>query len=239
MSAVATAKSPPSSKNAPLGVPIHLDEGIVIPTGIVDHESYRRWSRSDSFPRRGRFAFFNESLWVDRSMEQAYTHNLVKFQIGRVLATLVDETGSGHFFADGMQLSNLDCGLTTVPDGLFVSFDALDSKRIVEVSGAENGCVEFEGTPDMVLEVVSRFSEQKDTAFISLYYDAGIPEYWFVDVRKNPVRFDIYVHGARKYVAARRQAGGWLKSNVFGRSFRLTPKTDRRGKPIYLLEVRE
>jgi Uma2 family endonuclease len=224
--------------SVPRGVSIRLDDDVVIPPGIVDHESYRSWARSVEFPSRVRLAFFHNQIWTDSSMEQAYTHNLVKFQIGRVLASLVEEAGNGHFFTDGMLLSNLDAGFTTIPDGMFVSFEAFEADRIREVEGAENGCVEFEGTPDMVLEVVSRFSEKKDAEFISLYHKASVREYWLADVRRNPVQFDIFVKGSRRFTVNRRQAGGWLKSSVFGRSFRLTQAADRRDKPIYALEMR-
>lgn len=232
----AARKTRPSQQ---CGVSIRfLDVDVSIPPGIVDHETFRKWARSPKCPERGRFAFFHNQIWADLSMEQAYTHNLVKFQIGRVLATIVEEADSGHFFTDGMVLSNSDAGFTTVPDGLFVSFDALEAGRIREIDGGENGCVEFEGTPDMVLEVVSQSSEEKDAELVSLYHKAAVPEYWLVDARQDPTRFEIFTHGSRKYSAARRQAGGWLKSNVFGHSFRLIQAADRRDKPIYVLEMK-
>ena len=35
-----------------------------------------------------------------------------------------------------------------------------------------------------------------------------------------------------------RKQGGWLKSVVFGKSFRLTRRTDRSGNPQFTLEVK-
>ena len=52
------------------------------------------------------------------------------------------------------------------------------------------------------------------------------------------LRFDLYRHGSKGYTEVRRQAGGWLKSGVFGRAFRLTRGTNRAGDPTFTLEVR-
>src|SRR5437879_5526087 len=82
---------------------------------------------------------------------------------------------------------------------------------------------EVEGAPDMVLEVVSRSSVQKDTVILpKAYWEAGVREYWLVDARKAPLRFDIFRHTAKGYASTRKQAGGGVKSALFGRVFRLT-----------------
>ena len=49
--------------------------------------------------------------------------------------------------------------------------------------------------------------------------------------------FDILRHGAKEYVPVRKP-GGWLRSTVFGASFRLTRKTDEMGHPEFTLAVR-
>jgi len=69
------------------------------------------------------------------------------------------------------------------------------------------------------------------------YWKAGIPEYWLVDARKSPPRFDIYRHTPDGYVAARRR-DGWVKSAVFGRQFRFVETKDQSGDPAYSLEVK-
>lgn len=70
---------------------------------------------------------------------------------------------------------------------------------------------------------------------MQLYWLAGIPEYWLVDARGDTVEFTIYQRGAKGYVVARRQ-GGWIKSKVFGASFRLTRGADDLGHPEFTLE---
>jgi len=52
--------------------------------------------------------------------------------------------------------------------------------------------LELEGTPDMVLEVVSASSVVKDTeTLLQLYWQAGIPEYWLVDARGEALEFTV------------------------------------------------
>src|SRR5262249_51232036 len=110
--------------------------------------------------------------------------------------------------------------------------------RIRLIEGRKGGYVEVQGTPDMVLEVVSRSSVKKDTDMMRrLYWEAGIPEYWLVDARGTPPRFDILRHSTRAYQKTRKQ-DGWVKSAVFGHAFRLTQKINALKHPEYTLETR-
>ena len=87
----------------------------------------------------------------------------------------------------------------------------------------------------MVLEVISPSSEEKDTEIMPrLYWQAGIPEYWLIDVRGDRLDFRILRRGARGYTAVRPR-GGWVKSAVFDRSFRLERRIDALGYPEYAL----
>src|SRR4051812_15201215 len=90
-----------------------------------------------------------------------------------------------------MLLSNVAADLSTVPGGLFVSFAALREGHVRQVPGRHAGVVELEGTPEMVLEVVSDSSVEKDTVRLpELYRRAGIPEFWRVDAR-GELRFEV------------------------------------------------
>lgn len=108
--------------------------------------------------------------------------------------------------------------------------------RLIE--GALEGFVEIEGTPDMVLEVVSGSSVSKDTEWLrDLHWKAGIAEYWLIDCRGERVDFDILRHTAGGYSAADKSAG-WVESAVFGHSFLLTRQSDELGQPEYTLHAR-
>jgi Uma2 family endonuclease len=121
---------------------------------------------------------------------------------------------------------------------MFVSQETIQSDRVQLIQGWEEGHVELEGSPDMVLEVVSASSVHKDTVILrQAYWQAGIREYWLVDARQQPVRFDILRHAAKGYVATRKR-DGWIKSAVFDKSFQLTQRANALGHPEYTLAVR-
>jgi Uma2 family endonuclease len=218
---------------------IVLDSTVVrIPPEVKDLPSFRRWASSEKFPDSGRICFLNGEVWVDMSKEQLFTHNLVKSQFTKVLTTLVEDGELGWFFQDGVLLSNVSADLSSRPDGTFVSTETVKSGAVELVEGVEQGYVELEGTPDMVLEVVSASSVEKDTVILKdLYWEAGIPEYWLVDARGARPSFEILCHGTDDYAASRKQAG-WVKSGVFAKSFKLTSQTDSMGYPKYKLAVR-
>ena len=106
------------------------------------------------------------------------------------------------------------------------------------LEGEQEQYIEVEGTPDWVLEIVSKHSVQKDTQLLrAAYFRAGIPEYWLIDARTEPLKFDILRRTAKGYVSVRRQ-NGWVKSSVFHKSFRLTRALDDQENPEYTLAVR-
>jgi Uma2 family endonuclease len=218
---------------------IVIEDKVRIPGGLDTLDAFRTWARSEEFPERGRYAYLNGEMWVDLSMEQLFSHNHVKTQFTVTLGSLVRTARLGYFFSDGTLLSNVAANLSTEPDGTFVAYETMRNGRTRLIEGATEGYVELEGTPDMVLEVVSATTVRKDTETLrDLYWKAGITEYWLVDARGVEPAFDLLRHTARGYAATRRQAGGWQRSSAFGRSFRLTRHTDPLGHPEYRVEVR-
>jgi len=213
-------------------------DAVQIPVWVRDLASFRRWAHSDEFPEKGRICFLDGEIWVDMSMEQFFTHNQVKSEFSTVINLLVKTERLGRFFPDGMLCTNVDANLSCEPDAGFFSYESLASKRIRLVEGKQGGFVELEGTPDMVLEVVSAGSVTKDLETLhDLYWKAGIPEYWLVDVRGEEVVFEIYRHGTKGFTAGRKN-DGWIKSSVFGKSFRLVRRQDPIGNPEFILEVK-
>jgi Uma2 family endonuclease len=208
------------------------------PADITDLESFRRWARSDSYPRRGWFAYLNGVLWVDLSMEQLYKHNRVKTRITTALDTLTVACNLGDFFSDRVLLSNSRVNLSTEPDGSFCSWEAFRQGRIRMVDGATHGHVELEGAPDMTLEVVSDSSVRKDNELLrELYWRAGVREYWIVDARGPAPLFTLLQFTPGGYVAVTGK-DGWLPSAVFGHAFRLIQSTNEIEQALYTLESR-
>jgi Uma2 family endonuclease len=218
-------------------VVIQSPSRVRIPAWVKDLESFCRWTDSSDAPSRGWFSFPDGELWVDLSMEEQ-NHNQVKGVFAIVVGGLVLAARLGRYFHDRMRLSNAAAGLATEPDGTFFSWATLQAERVQLVPGSGENPVRSEGTPDMVLEVVSVTSVEKDLQQLPrLYYRAGIPEYWRVDPRGGRMRFEILRRGPRGYVSTRKR-GGWVKSGVFGRSFRLTQRTGPDGHPEFTLDVR-
>lgn len=214
------------------------DVSVQIPPWVIDHKSFRRWAWSDRFPEHGRISYLDCTLWVDLGMEEFFMHNQVKARISLTVMNLLEVDDLGQFVPDGMLLTNQAVGLSTEPDGLFFFWDTLERKRIRFIDRPKKkGSIELEGTPDMVLEVVSDSSEEKDNIILrDLYRRAGISEYWLVDARTSEPSFQILHHTVRGYVA-RRPKDGWLKSEVFGKSFRLTQRENRAGQTKFTLKM--
>jgi hypothetical protein len=211
---------------------------VTIPAWVDSLEAFRRWTDQADFPRTGRSWWLRGEVWVDVSKEQIFSHILVKTEITFVLVGVVKAGQLGLYLTDGLLLSNFAADISGNPDGTFLSTATLQSDRVRLIEGARGGYTELQGSPDMVLEVLSDSSEQKDKEKLRQgYWEAGIREYWLVDARAQPLQFDLLRHGARGYVATRKQQG-WVKSAVFGKSFRLTQRTNPLGHPEYALEVR-
>jgi len=234
---MSTAPSP--GKSSAPGREVILAGRLHVPGEVADLDSFCRWALSDDFPEDARICWLAGTVWVDLEMEAMYSHNGVITEFTRVLGGLTRMLETGRYLSDGMRFRNTPADLSTEPDGMFVSYHALRTGRVIRVDTGSPECVLLEGTPEMVLEVVSQTSVDKDTVTLrDLYWRAGIAEFWLVDVRAEPHRFQILRHRADGYVAARR-VGGWLRSTVFNRSFRLDCQPDPLGDPQFTLAVRE
>lgn len=213
----------------PIGAPVR------IPGWVTNLTSFRRWARSPAFPDHGWIAHLGGELWVDLSMERA-AHNQGKGAINATLTLLANQADLGNYFSDRMLLTNEEAGLSTEPDGMFVSHVSVANGAAILAEGDET--LEVQGTPDMVLEVISDSSVEKDLdVLFELYWRAGISEYWIADVRGETPQFTIYRRGSTKYIAATKR-GGWQRSQVFAKAFRLI-RVKRPGKlSKFVLETR-
>ena len=217
---------------------INESQQVCIPQWVVDLESFRRWADADDFPEDGRIGYFKGEVWIDMSEEQIFSHLAVKREFYYVLTGLVKTGELGLFLPDGLLLSNADADISGKPDATFVSTESIRENRVHLLEGWDGGFVEMEGSPDMVLEIVSAASVRKDTVLLrQAYFEAGIHEYWLVDARREPIRFDI-LHRSTKGYTATRKRDGWLSSVVFGQSFQFTQRRNAVGHPEYTLAVR-
>jgi Uma2 family endonuclease len=214
-----------------------VSDQVRIPSWVKDLSAFRRWARSEAYPERGWVSYLNGEVWVDTHMEQLFTHNRVKTCYTVTVGGLVEAEERGYYFSDRCLLSHKGANLCTEPDGTFCSWASISQGQIRLVEGEEEGFVELEGTADMALEVVSAYSVRKDKSILrDLYWQAKVPEYWLVDVRKPPIQFDILRWRYRGYSAVRAKQG-WLRSRVLDHSFLLEAEADRLGNPRYMLRV--
>jgi hypothetical protein len=179
---------------------------VDVPDWVVDIESFRRWTDADDFPEQGRIWWLRGKVWIDMSQEQIFRHLMVKNEFTFVLTGLVKAGRLGLLIPDGLLLSNFAADISGNPDATFISTTTLGSDRVRLIEGKRGDYTEVQGSPDMVLEVVSPSSVKKHTDVLRQgYWYAGVREYWLVDARKEPLQFDILRHTARGYAAA--QAG--------------------------------
>lgn len=219
---------------------IVADTGTVrVPITLTTLDAFRSWVQSDGVSEEARAYFLDGEVWIDMSREQLFSHNQVKGELNRVLGEIAKSERLGIYLPDGMLLSNSVANLSAQPDGAFFSYKSEREGRVLLVEGAKHGIIELEGALDMVIEVVSDSSVEKDKKVLpDLYYRAGILEYWLIDARNKSVDFRIFGRGATGFepISA---VDRWTRSIVFGRDFRLSLQADPLGHPEYLLDYRK
>jgi Uma2 family endonuclease len=233
----ATLVVPPPAPLERVHLPIYIEEDLLIPGWVVDLESFRRWARSDEFPTTGRYSFIDGMLWVDRTLEQFFSHNQVKTKFAAVLSLYVETAGIGYFAGDGFLWTCPEAEISTEPDSLFFTYETLKSHRIRMIEGANRGYVELEGIPEIVIEIVSDSSVKKDTKVEKeKCARAGVAEYWLVDARSS-LQFEIWCLREGVYQLAAND-DGWLTSGIFGKAFKITSGEDPLGNPSFRVLMR-
>lgn len=214
---------------------------LCIPPDAGTLDGFRRWSSSESFPERGRIDFLDGELEVDLSPEDIYMHGGAKTALAAALYERVVRSDRGAVYVDCTRVVSVTARLSVEPDVLAVLWESLDTGRVREVPAAsrkEGRFIEFEGAPDLVVEVVSDSSERKDRRRLPpLYALAGVPELWQVDVRGPEVELGIHHLGPGGYEQAPADAAGWCVSRFLGRRCRLLRRAVHGSRFVYELEV--
>jgi Uma2 family endonuclease len=231
------------SRNASIKVRDRWDVRLEVPPDGTTLEGFRRWSSSESFPEKGRIDFLDGELEVDLSPEDIYMHGGVKTALAAALYDRVVRTGRGAVYVDCTRVVSVAARLSVEPDVLAVLWTSLDADRIREVpakSRKEGRFIEFEGAPDLVVEVVSDSSERKDRRRLPpLYAIAGVPELWLADVRGTDAALAIYLLGPGGYVPVQADADGWTVSPFLGCRCRLVRRAVHGARYVYELELAE
>lgn len=216
-----------------------IDEAIHIPPGIGSLDDFRRWARSDEFPRRGRIDYIDGRIEVDMSPDNVFLHSSPKSEIGRVVGNRVQSLDLGHFFIDRTRVSSPQAVLSAEPDVVVVSFDAVRTGqvRFIETKQtAPDSYIELEGGPELVVEVLIDSSEIKDTErLFEAYFAAGVEEYWLADARGPDLRLTIHTRGPNHFVPLLPDANGFQQSNILAARYRFERHRARDGNWRYRL----
>jgi Uma2 family endonuclease len=208
-----------------------------VPVSAFDIAGFRAWATSDDFPEGVRATWVEGEVFVEMSPEAIDTHNKVKVEMTAVIAQLVKEGNLGEVYGDGILFTNETAGVSTEPDLAFACWAKLKTQRVrlLPKANRPEDSVEIEGTPDLVVEIVSDSSARKDLVRLrEAYLRAGIAEYWVVDARGEEVRFEILVLEGDSYRTSA-PSGTPQKSAILGHSFSLTRERNPVGRWSYQL----
>lgn len=217
---------------------IHIEgDRVSVPATSLRHSGFRDWVKSSEFPEGVRATYASGQVFVEMSPEATETHNKVKTAITADLVQLVRADRLGEAYSDGTLFTNVGAAVSTEPDFLFASWEAFEAGRLRLIEKANRGddYIELEGTPDLIVEIVSDSAERKDLVTLREHYHAaGVPEYWIIDARGDTVRFQVLSRTNENYVAVA-EAAQPQPSRVLRRTFRIARTRNRAGRWDYRL----
>jgi Uma2 family endonuclease len=218
-----------------------LEHEIEIPT-IRNLAEFREWALSESFPERGRIDYIAGRIEVDMSPEDFFTHGTLKSEIAAEVKDRVDELDLGHTLIAETRISSIPGDVSAEPDVVVITHEAFDEGRVrlvPKATGEPDRFVEVEGAPDLVVEIVSDSSVNKDTRRLpGAYFEAGIREFWLIDARRKELVFQIHRRGEKEFAPTARDVDGYQRSEVLDAWYWLERDRHRRGHWIYRLRAK-
>lgn len=213
---------------------------IEIPT-IRNLEEFRRWALSDAFPQRGRIDYIGGRIEIDMSPEDYYTHGTLKSRVAMAIGDRVDELDLGDMLIGETRISDVPADLSAEPDVVVIAYQTFDDGKaslVPKASREADRFVEVEGSPDLIVEIVSDSSVQKDTQRLPVaYYQAGVREYWLIDARSpEQLSFQILRRGAAAFEPTPPNSAGYQRSEVLDALYLLERSRHQRGHWIYDLK---
>lgn len=219
---------------------IHFVDGIRIPADVFNLAGYVHWACSADFPQTGSVSFLGGDIEVDMSPEEINTHNKVKSAVTVGLALFAEKSDCGEILSDGALLVSEVADLATEPDAMLIRWETLQSGEVVYQADENDPrrLMKVLGAPDLVVEVVSRYSVRKDTKRLpEAYFRAGVREYWLIDARAAVVDFQVLTRASRKYTPAAKDRRGFISSEILGAKVKLERSKNRVGGDAYRLRI--
>lgn len=215
-------------------------ESLQIPADAYTFEGFLRWLESDEFPESGRIDFLAGEIYADMSPEDVGSHSVVKVAISTTLQIIVSHQDRGEVYSDRTSVRHTPARLSVEPDVVVALWETFERGRLRHVPPADGDperLVAVEGAPDVVVEIISPSSVQKDTKRLPRgYAAAGIPELWLVDARGSRLQFQIHTLQDGRYVPIPTDTEGWSLSPILGELFRLVRHRTRMSTWRYVLE---
>lgn len=213
---------------------------LSMPT-IANFDDFRAWTRSEDFPEKSSITYVAGRLEIDMSPQRINRHAEVIMAVGRRLTEIAEREDEGIVNDQCTRVVLPEQETSCEPDLVYVTYDSLRTKRVVEESRDEElgDGLELVGPPDVVVEVVSRHSTRKDLALLhDAFESGGVREYWLIHPRREPAEFNLLVNADGKFVERTPDEEGWRRSDVFDREFRLTQTPSFGGRWRWKLEER-
>ena len=209
-------------------IPEYLEALGFRPSGRADcvavkQTSFEEYLRIDT---EGRLA-----EWVDGETRVYMANTLPHQQIQRFLHHIIDglaeERELGTMLAAGYAMQNRRGGSGREPDLVFVLREHEDRLQNSHLAGA----------PDLVVEVVSADSPERDYIEKFREYEAaGIPEYWVIDPRPGRQRAEFFILRDGRYQPSLPDANGIYRTALLpGFWLRLDWLWDERPRPFAAL----
>ncbi len=211
-----------------------------VPASALHLEGFRRWAHSSKFPKRGKVSYISGEVHLDMSPEEIQSHLSAKGDIFGGLWSFCRQHPVGVVYADGALLINIEADLATEPDMTFCRWETIESGRVslVEIKPGSGRQVEIHGSPDLVVEIISKSSVKKDRQNLrEAYFRAEVGEYWLIDARKKEIEFNLLQRGDSDYISADMDENGFYRSMALDRSVRLTRELNRIGGWRYTLHL--
>ena len=209
---------------------------LEVPSDALTFDGFLRWATSDEFPERGRIDYLGGRLFIDMAAEEINSHVKLKQALYSALGRFSAEADTGELLVDGTLFANRDADSGSEPDAMFCTFDAIEAGRVryVERDSGSGRQMSVQGSPDLIVEVVSNSSVRKDTRELrERYFAAGVREYWILDARGPRLTFDLLLRGEADWSEAAPDAEGYRRSAVLGRRVRVDRGTTRVGTTKY------
>lgn len=209
---------------------------------LTDFESFRAWTQTGEVPETGRIDYLRDMVSLDFVAEEMNVHGRLKAAVAHGLMALIDDRGRGSTFIDRMRVAHTGAKISVEPDVLVVLHESEAAGRIRPEANDRGEQLELVGTPDLVVECVSRTSVKKDTTLLRHHYhQAGIPEYWLADARAGAELVDLQLLtlASDGYTEAPPDADGYRPSRILEQHVRIRRLPTRGTIARYVLETRE